>query len=163
VELPIDSPAFLHEVERAAPFARNPLYAVSHEACYADGCLTNWSAHRLLPQEFERLNSFTGEHVYPWMFEEYAALAPLRTAADRLAQYAWPRLYDGDALRRNTVPTAAAVYLEDMYVEYEFSAETAESIGGLRAWITNEYQHDGLRVDGERILGRLIDLARGRV
>ena len=27
--------------------------------------------------------------------------------------------------------------------------------------MTNEYEHNGLRVDGERILGRLIDLARG--
>ena len=49
-----------------------------------------------------------------------------------------------------------------MYVERAFSEETAALIGGLRPWITNEYDHDGLRVDGERILGRLIDLARGR-
>ena len=32
----------------------------------------------------------------------------------------------------------------------------------LRPWVTNEYEHNGLRADGERILGRLIDLARGR-
>jgi hypothetical protein len=36
-------------------------------------------------------------------------------------------------------------------------------IRGLRPWITNEYQHNGLRVDGARILGRLLDLARGRI
>jgi hypothetical protein len=28
--------------------------------------------------------------------------------------------------------------------------------------VTSEYEHNGLRVDGDRILGRLIDLARGR-
>jgi hypothetical protein len=28
--------------------------------------------------------------------------------------------------------------------------------------VTNEYEHDGLRAAGDRILGRLIDLARGR-
>ena len=28
--------------------------------------------------------------------------------------------------------------------------------------MTNEYDHNGLRVDGERILGRLLDLARDR-
>jgi hypothetical protein len=28
--------------------------------------------------------------------------------------------------------------------------------------VTNEYDHNGLRADGERILGRLVDLARGR-
>ena len=28
--------------------------------------------------------------------------------------------------------------------------------------MTSEYDHNGLRADGDRILGRLIDLARGR-
>ena len=50
----------------------------------------------------------------------------------------------------------------DMYIERGFSEETAARIRGARAWITNEYQHNGLRADGQRILGRLIDLARGR-
>ena len=29
-------------------------------------------------------------------------------------------------------------------------------------WVTSEYEHNGLRADGDRVLGRLIDLARGR-
>jgi predicted phosphohydrolase len=49
-----------------------------------------------------------------------------------------------------------------MYVERAFSEETAAQIGGLRTWITSEFEHNGLRAEGERILGRLIDLARGR-
>ena len=57
---------------------------------------------------------------------------------------------------------AAAIYAEDMYVERAFSEETAAHIRGLRPWVTNEYEHNGLRADGARILGRLIDLARGR-
>jgi len=36
------------------------------------------------------------------------------------------------------------------------------AIRGLRPWITNEFVHNGLRADGERVLGRLIDMARGR-
>ena len=50
-----------------------------------------------------------------------------------------------------------------MYVERELSERTARAIRGLRPWVTNEYQHNGLRADGERILRRLLDLARGRV
>ena len=103
-----------------------------------------------------------GEHVYPWMFEEYGALAPLREAADLLAEREWPRLYDADRLAANEVPVAAAIYAEDMYVERAFSEETAAHIRGLRPWLTNEYEHNGLRADGGRVLGRLIDLARGR-
>jgi hypothetical protein len=95
------------------------------------------------------------------MFEDYGALAPLRDAAHLLAQREWTRLYDVDVLRDNQVPVAAAIYADDMYVERTFSERTAALIPGLRAWITNEYEHNGLRVDGERILSRLIELARG--
>jgi pimeloyl-ACP methyl ester carboxylesterase len=163
LELPADSPAFLLDVDADGQFPRNPIYAAIHEACYADGGTTGWSAERLLPEAYHGDASlFTGEHVYPWMFEDYSALRPLREAAGILAGVEWPRLYDLDVLRRNEVPAAAAVYAEDMYVERAFSEETAAEVRGLRAWVTNEYEHDGLRADGGRILGRLIDLARGR-
>lgn len=161
VERPVDSPAFLHDVERATTFARNPLYAVVHEACYADGRPTNWSAERLLPAEYEEPEQLTGEHIFPWMFDDEAALAPLRDAAHILAAHEWPRLYDPERLRANDVPAAAAIYAEDMYVERVLSEETAALTRGLRPWVTNEYEHNGLRADGSRILGRLIALARG--
>jgi hypothetical protein len=96
------------------------------------------------------------------MFDEYAALAPLREAAAILAEHEWPRLYDEDRLRANEVPAAAAVYTEDPYVERAFSEESAGLVRGLRPWVTSEYDHNGLRADGARILDRLIDLARGR-
>ena len=47
-----------------------------------------------------------------------------------------------------------------MYVPRAFSEQTAARIRGLRPWVTTSCSHDGLRVDGERVLGRLIDLAR---
>jgi pimeloyl-ACP methyl ester carboxylesterase len=163
LELPVDSPAFGHDVDAALGFARNPLYAVLQEACWADGGTTRWAAERLLPAAYaDDVTLFTGEHVYRWMFEELAALAPLREAADLLAAREWPRLYDADRLAANEVPVAAAIYAEDMYVERAFSEETAGRIRGLRPWLTNEYEHNALRADGARVLGHLIDLARGR-
>jgi len=62
----------------------------------------------------------------------------------------------------NEVPVAAAIYVNDMWVEREFSVETAQAIRGTRTWMTDEYEHNGLRADGERILGSLFDLTRGR-
>ncbi|GMA16044.1 alpha/beta fold hydrolase [Deinococcus metallilatus] len=47
LDLPFGSPAFLHDVAGTLSFARNPLYAVLHEACWADGSTTNWSAQRV--------------------------------------------------------------------------------------------------------------------
>ncbi len=158
LELPFDSPAFAAEVVAATPFARNPIYAALHEACWADGGATRWAAERTMPADA----LLTGEHVFGWMFEDYSGLAPLREAAQLLAEHEWPRLYDEDVLRANAVPAAAAIYHDDMYVPREPGLETAALVKGLRPWVTNEYEHNGLRVDGGRILGRLIDLVRGR-
>jgi pimeloyl-ACP methyl ester carboxylesterase len=162
LEQPFDSPGFLHDAEAATPFARNPIYAVLHEACWGDGCSTRWAAERLRPPAFDAPELFTGEHIYRWMFEDYGALAPLREAAEALAQREWPRLYDPERLATNEVPVAAAVYTEDMYVERALSEQTAEQVRGMRTWVTSEYDHNGLRADGGRILGRLLDMARGR-
>jgi pimeloyl-ACP methyl ester carboxylesterase len=163
LELPTDSPAFRHDVSVALPFARNPLYAVVHEACYASGQVTDWSAQRTLPDSYAADPTLlTGEHVYPWMFEEDPGLQPFAETAGLLAGHAWGPLYDADRLAANDVPSAAVVYAEDMYVERDFSEATAAGVRGMRMWLTNEYEHDGIRADGARVLGRLLDLARGR-
>lgn len=162
LELPFGSRAFLADVENAVKFERDPIYATLHESSYADGVATRWSADRLLPDQIRDSEMFTAEHVYPWMFEDYGALRSHREAAALLAQQPWPRLYDAEQLGHNEVPVAATIYVDDLYVERAFAEETAAAIRGLRPWITNEYEHNGLRADGERVLGRLIDLARGR-
>jgi hypothetical protein len=163
LELPPDSPAFRNDAGDHMALARNPIYAVLHEACWADGGRTRWAADRLRPDVYaEQPELLTGEHVFPWLFEDLAALAPLREAAHLLAEREWPRLYDEDMLRGNDVPVAAAIYTEDLYVERAFSEETADLIGRMRPWVTSEYDHNGLRADGERVLSRLIDLVRGR-
>ena len=64
--------------------------------------------------------------------------------------------------RHNEVPVAATIYVNDLYVERDFAEETAAAIRGIRTWQTDEFEHNGLRADGERVLGRLIDLVRGR-
>jgi hypothetical protein len=163
LELPVGSPAFCYDIEHAVGFNRNPIYAILHEACWADGGATQWSGDRVMPEDFRRTPElFTGEHIFPWMFEDYGALVSLREAAELLAAREWPRLYDPDVLAANEVSVAALIYADDPYVERGFSEETAARIRGTRTWLTNEYEHNGLRADSERVLGRLLDLARGR-
>jgi pimeloyl-ACP methyl ester carboxylesterase len=162
LELPVGSNAFLHDIENGVRFHRNPMYATLHESSYADGVATRWSAERLLPDEVASEGYFTAEHVFRWMWDEYGSLRPQAAAAELLAERPWPRLYDADRLSRNDVPVAATIYVNDLYVERVFAEETAVAIRGLRPWITNEYEHSGLRSDGERVLDRLIDLVRGR-
>ena len=165
LELDPGSPAFAHDLAAMLPFQeRNPLYAVIHEACYADGQATRWSAERVMPDDFrEDRTLLTGEHVFRSIFEDDSRLAPLAEAADILAEHEWPRLYDADVLREVDVPCAAAIYAEDAYVDRVFSEETGRLLPGMRPWVTNELEHNGLRADGERVLDRLIGLARGRL
>jgi hypothetical protein len=105
---------------------------------------------------------FSAEHIFAWMWDDFAGLHQHKAAAMLLADYPWPKLYDAQQLARNDVPVSATIYENDLYVEKRFAAETAAQIKGLRPWVTNEYEHNGLRADGERVLGRLIDLVRGR-
>jgi pimeloyl-ACP methyl ester carboxylesterase len=159
---------FLRGFENAFSFQTNPIYAVLHESIYCQEEASNWAAGRVRAEypEFElspdRPVFFTGEMVYPWMFDEYRHLRPLKEAAEILAAYdGWPRLYDAATLRANTVPCVAAVYYDDMYVERTFSEETARDVQGIRLWVTNEYEHDGLRSYGEQVLVRLLDMLHG--
>ena len=168
------SDAFLGEVAQRTGFAAAPLYAVLHEACYAQGSATRWAAQRVRA-EFPAFDPaaavdgdaplcFTGEMIYPWMADLDPVLIPLREAAELLAQRdGWPPLYDPARLAANEVPVAAAVYHDDLYVPAPLSLRTAGAIRGLRAWVTNEWEHEGLRVSGGKVLARLIAMNRGEI
>ena len=161
---------FLRGVENALHFDTNPIYALLHEPCYAEGAACDWSAERVRAEfpEFaitpDQPVLFTGEMVYPWMFDEYRTLRPLKETAHILAQFdGWPQLYDKEVLRQNAVPVAAAMYYNDMYVDRLLSEEAASIIQGSKVWATSEYEHNGLRADGEKLLGRLFGMVRGEI
>ncbi|GAA2707584.1 alpha/beta fold hydrolase [Streptomyces luteosporeus] len=164
------SDSFTEQAAALLSRAGSPLYTLLHEAIYAqDGRPTHWSADRIRAEfpQFERHFEgdgpllFTGETVHPWMLETQTALRPLRRTAELLAEReGWTPLYDADQLARNEVPVAAAVYHDDLFVDTAHSLQTARSIAGLRTWVTDEYEHDGVRAGGGRVLDRLLRLAR---
>ncbi|UFR00732.1 alpha/beta hydrolase [Streptomyces sp. Go40/10] len=169
------SDAFQEQAQALLSYAGHPLYALVHETIYGqDARPTAWAAERVRA-EFPRFDAakaltgdgpvlFTGETVHPWMFETDPALRPLRETADLLAARTdWRPLYDPARLAANEVPVAAAVYHDDMFVDAAHSLETAAAIRGLRPWVTNEYEHDGLRVGASRVLDRLLALVRDEV
>jgi len=169
---PALSDAFQEEVQGLLSYAGHPLYALVHEAIYGqDHRPTAWSAERVRAEfpQFDAAKTltgdgpllFTGESIHPWMFESDPALRPLRETAELLAARTdWRPLYDADRLAANEVPVAAAVYHDDMYVDTAHSLRTARAIRGLRTWVTDEFEHDGVRAGGPRVLDRLLALTR---
>ncbi|HZY45100.1 MAG TPA: alpha/beta fold hydrolase [Anaerolineae bacterium] len=160
--------AFLRGVENQSIYDTNPIYVMLQEACYTQHAASNWSAHRLLAEypQFDVTKNdvvqFTGEMMYPKEFDDYQALRPLKEAANILAEYAdWPNLYDVKVLQANEVPVAATIYWDDMYVERAYAEEAASLIRGCKTWVTNEYEHNALRADGERVLDRLLGMLHG--
>ncbi|MEU6964638.1 alpha/beta fold hydrolase [Streptomyces chrestomyceticus] len=170
--------SFLQAVQSHLSFTAAPLFTVLHEAIYAQRSVhpgsTGWAAERVRAEfpDFDagtaldggRPVHFTGESVHPWLFDTDPSLRPLKETAQALAERTdWPDLYDADRLAANEVPAAAAVYADDMYVDTAHSLETAREIRGLRPWVTNEWEHDGLHAGGGVVLDRLIRMVRGEV
>ncbi|KFI92062.1 proline iminopeptidase [Bifidobacterium scardovii] len=143
---------FLIGVLSATQTYNKPLYWTLQEFIYANGDCEpiRWAAQRERDKhpEFDpshRPLMFTGEASFPWMFEEGGALIPFRGAIDLLMEDShWGKIYDLDQLERNEVPLQAAVYFDDMYVDSTLQLRTLSNIGHSHAWVTNEYEHDGI-------------------
>ena len=123
---------------------------------------------------------FFGEMVFPWMAEgDFAELSGtgMRTLAATLAaKDDWAPLYDSKNLRgalvggaagdRPQCRAASATYHDDMYVDFDCAMRAVARGGpleGVQVWVTNEYQHSGLRDDGAVIVSKLLRMAKGTV
>ena len=162
------SDVFLASVMSATSYDANPLFAVLQESIYGQGHgATNWAAERIraeFPQfgEAQRPLTFTGEMMFSWMFDEIRSLRPFRAGALALAaREEYSSLYDPARLASNEVPVAAAVYFDDMYVDAGLSLDTASRVGNLESWVTNEFEHDGVR-QSPRVFRRLVDMVTER-
>jgi len=158
---------FLAQVGGQVSFEAAPLYAAIHESIYGGTVpgATAWSAQRVS----ETLDGFapdatpddaefylTGEHIFPFQFDEDPALVPFRGAAEALARKDdWANLYAGLGRRERTF---AVVYTNDIYVPRELSLETAQLLG-TRVHETAGWQHDGLRRHGAEVMNVLLGAA----
>ncbi|KAF9268486.1 alpha/beta-hydrolase [Marasmius fiardii PR-910] len=163
----------LQTVQNGLAFDGNPIYAILHEPIYCQGKAPNWSASRVvekIPQfswsHVKSLGSdaplwFTGEMIFPEMFDDFANLRPLKGAAEILAKdSSWGPLYDLDQLAKNMVPVTSATYYDDMYVPFEHAQNTAASIKNTEQYITNQLQHGGLREDPKDLIKRLFQISK---
>jgi hypothetical protein len=93
------------------------------------------------------------------MFEDYSELARIKEQAELVAQIDdWPQLYDIEQLGRNEVPVYAAAFMEDMFVDYELSMQTAKAIKGCKTYITNVLYHDAVRSKMDEVFKALFAL-----
>ena len=164
------SAGFLQAVQEQTNYAANPLYWTLQELIYADGQLDepiNWAAARAIDgcPEFStqaRPVMCFGEAVFPWMFDQLPALAPFAAAEHLLMEEdtTFGQLYDVEKLARNTVPLQAAVYYDDLYVDANLQLDTLSRVGSSHAWVTNEFEHDGLH--GSKVFSHLLSEALSR-
>ena len=146
----------------------NPLYWTLQEFIYADGDTMpiRWAAaeekaHRAEFDTLARPLMFTGEAMFPWMFEQMPELKPFKPAMDLLMEdTSWDKIYDPQRLACNEVPLQAAVYFDDMYVDSGLQLDTLSRVGNSHAWVTNEFEHDGLH--GSVVFKHLFDEALNR-
>lgn len=161
------SDEFLYSVMDAT--SSRPLYWPLQEFIYANGELDEpirWAAQRVRGEhpEFDSARRpliFTGEAMFPWMFEQERALRPFKPAMDVLMEStSFGMIYDADQLARNEVPLQAAVYYDDMYVDSGLQFDTLSRIGRSHYWTTNEFEHDG--VHGPAVFKHLFHEALNR-
>jgi hypothetical protein len=187
--------AFLKQVDSRQSFDENPLNFWLRESVHTptdyDDSRTNWAAENVLYDnwlnevafDFQRKckvesddqqTLFYGDHVFGWMLDDFAELSgnglELLTAA--LAEKDdWDWLYDSShvmmVLQDGRTRAAAAVYHEDMYVEFKYTSEVAERsfgpLGKCKLFVTNEYQNSGLRDDGATLFSKLHGMASGGI
>jgi hypothetical protein len=119
---------------------------------------------------------FFGEMVFPWMAQDYVECYGVgcTALANELAQKSdWDHLYDADHMRTvladGRTRCAAAVYYDDIYVHFDSCMKVVSSNSGgspmdkCKVYITNEYQHSGLRDDGANLFDKLHGMATGSV
>ncbi|MCJ1251438.1 hypothetical protein MMC30_008671 [Trapelia coarctata] len=93
------------------------------------------------------------------MFTDFDELKPLYKTADLVNQISdWPDLYDEERLANNTVPTYAAVYFDDLYVDFDFSMDTAQKIKGCKTFVTNAMYHDAVGSKADEVVRELFKL-----
>jgi len=174
--------------QELSSFETNPLYIILHESIYCQGEASNWSAERMVKKhkcfsEESKPLFFFGEHIFPWSFEDWKELKPLKEAAEILAKKSdWPPLYDIAQLQKNQVPCASLSYFNDMFVNIELVQETVSKIKGCKLWVrekkkkpllrirsfsslqvTSQYSHHGISEDGSNVVYRLYRLAKGEI
>jgi len=166
----------LQTMEWEQPFDGNPFYAILHEPIYCQGQAAEWSAQRTILQfpafcwyDVKDLANtepvyFTGEMVFPSMFDDYANLRPWKNVAELLASDAsWGPLYDLERLAKNEVKVSAVTYFNDMYVDFDLAQATAKAVGNVEQYITNQLVHDGIGRDGVDVVKRLLQLSAREV
>jgi len=101
----------LSALESALSFDDNVLYAIIHEAIYCENEASNWAADRVgkTLREFQWLSQspqspssvreaplyFSGEMIYPFLFDIFPELERMAPVADIIASYpGWGQLYD---------------------------------------------------------------------
>ena len=85
----------------------------------------------------DKCNAHNPLQCFKAMYDDYAELRELKETPNILAGIDnWPDLYDVQ-LANNEVPVYSSVFVDDMYVSFDFATETVREIKNCKSFITN--------------------------
>ena len=109
-------------------------------------CATRWSAQRAAARRVRRgPSSSPASTSSRGCSRTTARCAPLREAAELLAEHEWPRLYDAERARAATRCRSRRRSTPRTCTSSARSPSRRRPDPGPAAWITNEFEHNGLR------------------
>ena len=141
---------FLAQLGAIISLETMPLWAVVHETVMArPGRAVNWSGERIYREEFADL-TLLGNQFFTTHFKEDPALRPFFAAVDEVHRMddLPPQAVD---VSGNTVPAAALLFPQDVYLPFELSARSAQKVGNLKLWVHDEWFHDAIWVHGDEV------------
>ena len=162
---------FLRALENSQSFETNPIFAVLHEMCYTQGAAValvggaraqRVSRHELGARPAAVVHRRNDLSVDVRRLPGPAAAARRRRAA-RATRNAGRRLYDPAQLARNTVPVRRGdLRRGHVRAARAFGARPPRRSPASKVWLTNEYEHNGLRSSTRGVRAPACAAARAR-
>ncbi|KAI1260042.1 Alpha/Beta hydrolase protein [Xylariaceae sp. FL1019] len=157
-------------------FDERPFYAILSERQYCSfkGWVSKWAAYRIAQTRHEfkwvgydepeaMLNYFdvaddeplyfSGEMIYPWFFDVYAALRKWKQVAEIVAHM--PQkvdMYNMDAFKANTTPWTAVCGNKDMCVNIADSKKLANEIPSITFKEVDGWEHAAIRTHQRQMM-----------
>lgn len=102
---------------------------------------------------------FVGENIFFYFFDIYFEFILLKGVVNKFVEIDdWIYIYDKEQFVKNEVFVYVVIYVDDLYVDYEYFKEIVEFVKGVKIWEINVISYFGLRINMVEVLVVLFNL-----